>query len=79
MKKPFLNTMLAAWLKVFITAVLVQYMSIGKSVFELDRSILETIFNAGLTALIPVIINALNPDDPRYGYTKKEDAPPVDK
>jgi uncharacterized membrane protein len=71
MKKHFLaNTPAGSWVKVFISAVLLQFMNgliEGHRLFTWDKAMLEKLATAGLVALIPVIINFLNPNDTRYG------------
>lgn len=63
----FLNSIYGSWLKVFAVAILVKFSDLGADVFSLDAESLKHIVNAGVLALIPVIINYLNPADPRYG------------
>ena len=62
----FLNTAAASWLKVFATAVLLLVVANG-SVRGLDY---WHVLDAALISTLPVIINALNPTDTRYGRTK---------
>jgi hypothetical protein len=66
----FFNTMLGSWVKVFITVVLAQYMAMGISIFDLDIESIKCLLSSGVASLIPVIINYLNPNDPRYGPKK---------
>ena len=63
----FLNTIWGSWLKVFAVAVLVKFSDLGGNIFALDAESLKHLANAGIIALIPVIINFLNPQDTRYG------------
>lgn len=70
MNKEFLNTPLGSFLKVFVIAVLVQFMNEGSDIFSLDKASIQGLINAGIVAVIPVIINALNPTDTRYGRGK---------
>lgn len=65
--KNFLNTMAGSWLKVFAVAVLVKFMDLGGDIFALNIDSLRHLVQAGVIAAIPVIINFLNPNDPRYG------------
>jgi hypothetical protein len=69
MKK--LNTVWASWIKVFAVAILVKFMDIGANLFALNIESLQHLVQAGVVAVIPVVINYLNPADTRYG--KKED------
>lgn len=63
--------MLGSWLKVFVTTVLTLYLATGKGIFDLDYQSIQDLISAGVASLIPVIINSLNPNDPRYGKNKK--------
>ena len=75
MKKNFFaNTPAGSWVKVFISAVLLQFMNgliEGHPLFSWDKAMLEKLATAGLVALIPVIINFINPNDTRYGVGDK--------
>jgi hypothetical protein len=62
----FLNTAFGSWLKVFATAALTLIVANG-SVKGLDYI---HVIDAALISTLPVIINALNPTDKRYGKTK---------
>ena len=67
----FLNTAVGSYIKVFLAVFLtlvMNQMSNGLSILSLDWSM---ILNGAVLALLPVIINALNPSDNRYG---KKDA-----
>ena len=69
----FLNTAFASWLKVFITTILSTYLimlSNGHKLFSWDIGMVENLLTAGFVSSIPIIINALNPSDPRYGKGK---------
>ena len=66
----FLNTALGSWIKVFITALLTTYLmmlSEGRNLFSWDLDMFEKLLTAGIVSVMPVIINFLNPNDPRYG------------
>lgn len=63
----FLNTMGGSWLKVFLVAVLVEWQLLGADLWALNADTLKHLANAGAIALLPIIINYLNPSDPRYG------------
>lgn len=76
MKKKFqewLNTMPGSWFKVFIAAFIGQLLYdvlVVGSVLAFDLKMVDKALIAGLAAVVPVIINYLNPKDARYG--KKE-------
>lgn len=71
--KKFLNTPFGSWFKVFITTILSLYLASGKGIFELDINSLKDIVSCGIAATLPVIINYLNSEEPRYGITKKSE------
>jgi hypothetical protein len=67
-----LNSIYASWLKVFVTAVLVEYsalLSTGRNLFSWDLNMIERLLTVGILSLIPVVVNYLNPSDTRYGRT----------
>ena len=57
-----LKLMAGSWLKTFLAAVLATYLAVGLDV--------EAIGNAALAAVLPSIINWLNPSYERYGRVK---------
>lgn len=65
--KYFLNTAVGSYLKIvlsiFLTLILTQLTS-GLSVLSLDWGML---LNGALVSILPIVINALNPNDTRYG------------
>jgi len=63
----FLNTAVGSYLKTFLSVVLtlvLTQLSSGLSIFELDWGVIG---NGALVSFLPVVINALNPKDKRYG------------
>ena len=65
-----LNTIFASWLKVFIASVLGAYLvelQNGTNLFTWNLDMVESLLNVGVVSMIPIIINWLNPADPRYG------------
>lgn len=75
MKKPFLTTMAGGWVKVFMAAVLLQMLnaiSEGHTLFTWDWAMGKKFINAGVVALLPVLINFFNPSYPLYGPQPKE-------
>ena len=62
----FFNTMLGSWLKVVITAILTMAMA-KDDIFAIT---LKECLSAGAISIMPIIINFLNPNDPRYGNKK---------
>jgi len=67
----FLNSAFGSYIKaflaVFLTLVLTQ-MASGLSLLNLDWGM---VLNGALVSFLPVIINALNPKDNRYGANKE--------
>lgn len=61
------SKVLASWARVFISATLAQYISMGVSVFDLNGDMLKTIVASGVSATILVIYKYLNPNDDSYG------------
>jgi len=59
--------MTGSWLKVFLVAVLVEWQLLGADLWALNADTLKHLANAGVIALLPIIVNYLNPTDPRYG------------
>lgn len=54
----------------FITVVLGLFIADGADVFAVSPEDLRTWLAAGLAAVLPVVVTALNPSDPRYGIKK---------
>lgn len=63
-----LGTYAKALLTVVLTLILTQ-MANGSTILNLDWAIIG---NGAVVSIIPVIINALNPNDQRYGLKKEE-------
>ena len=59
----FLNSIYGSYLKILITAILTMIISKG-DIFAIT---LNEIISAGVIAILPIIINWLNPHDTRYG------------
>lgn len=68
--KHFLNTAFGSYLKVFVTVLLTQYLAMGKGIFQLDVDSIKILVSGAIASTIPVLINALNKNDPRYGANK---------
>lgn len=63
----FFNTAIGSYVKTFLSVILtlvLTQLASGLSVLELDWGV---VLNGGLVSFLPVIINALNPKDKRYG------------
>lgn len=59
----FLNSMYGSWLKVALTGILTMIVAKG-NIYEIA---MQDIISAAVISIIPIIINYLNPNDPRYG------------
>lgn len=62
----FLNSIYGSWLKVAITAILTMIITKG----DIYKITLAECVSAAVISILPIILNWLNPHDPRYG-TKK--------
>jgi hypothetical protein len=51
----------------FVTVILGLFIADGADVFAVSSTDLKAWLAAGLAAVLPVIVTALNPNDPRYG------------
>jgi Na+-transporting NADH:ubiquinone oxidoreductase subunit NqrB len=51
----------------FVTVILGLFIADGADIFAVSSTDLKAWLAAGLAAVLPVIITALNPNDPRYG------------
>lgn len=59
----FLNSIYGSWLKVALTAILTMIIAKG-NIYEVT---LEEVISAAVVSVLPIIVNWLNPHDPRYG------------
>ena len=68
--KNFLNTPVGSWIKVFLSAILgfiLTNLLNGVDLFSMEW---KSILSGALASVLPVLINWLNPSDPRYGKNK---------
>ncbi len=68
--KKLLNTWYGSYVKVFLSAVLtilLAELSQGYSLFSMDWVMGKKLIAAGVVSLLPIVINALNSEDKRYG------------
>ena len=56
-----------SYLKVFVSVVLGMFLADGADVFAVDASDLRTWLAAGLAAVVPLLITAIDPKDHRFG------------
>jgi hypothetical protein len=59
----FLNSIYGSYLKVLITAILTMIISKG----DIFAVTMNEVISAGVIAILPIIINWINPHDTRYG------------
>ena len=59
----FLNSVYGSWLKLVLTAILTMIITKG-NIYEVT---LEECISAAVISILPIIVNWLNPHDPRYG------------
>jgi hypothetical protein len=63
------KAMLKSWANVFVAAVITAFfvVIVETQTLALDGRTLEAVLIAGLVAVLPVIKNYFDPNDPRYG------------
>jgi len=59
--------MIKSYVKVFVAVVLGLFLADGADVFAVDMQDLRTWLAAGLAAIVPLVITALDPKDQRFG------------
>lgn len=62
--------MIGSLFRVFLSAVLAQYIASGASIFDVSGDMWKTFVGAGVSSVVLVGYNYLNPKDPRYGKNK---------
>lgn len=62
-----LQDALKSYAKVFIAVVLGLFLADGADVFAVDMTDLRSWLAAGIAAVVPLIITALDPTDHRFG------------
>lgn len=63
----------------FLAAVVALWLANGYTLWAVDGDIVKTLFNAGLAAILPPLLRALNENDPAFGKGHVEAAPVVVK
>lgn len=58
---------LVSYVKVFLAVVLGLFLVDGADVFSVDATDLKTWIAVGIASVLPLIITALDPKDPRFG------------
>lgn len=59
--------MAKSYAKVFVAVVLGLFLADGADVFAVDMQDLRTWLAAGLAAIVPLVITAIDPKDTRFG------------
>lgn len=59
--------MIKSYVKVFVAVVLGLFLADGGDLFAVDMQDLRTWLAAGLAAIVPLLITALDPKDLRFG------------
>ena len=54
----------------FVTVILGLFIADGADIFAVSATDLKSWLAAGLAAVLPVVVTALNTSDPRYGLKK---------
>lgn len=65
-----MKNIIYSWARVLIVAILIKFMDLGADIFALNSESLKHLAQAGIAALIPVIIRYLNPNDSSFGVKK---------
>lgn len=63
----------------FLAASVAIWLASGYTLWDVDGDALKTIFNAGLAAVLPPLLRALNENDPAFGKGFVEAKPVVAK
>ena len=64
--------MVKSWLVVFVATLLTLFLADGADVFAVDMSDAKAWLTAAVAAVVPLILNWLNPKDERYGLKEDE-------
>lgn len=59
--------MIKSYVKVFLATLLGLFLADGADVFSVDITELKTWLAAAVASVLPLIITALDPSDPRWG------------
>lgn len=62
-----------SYVKVFLAVFLGMFLADGADVFAVSTSDLRVWLAAGLAAVLPILLNAMNPRDTRYGRKEVEE------
>lgn len=62
-----MKAMLASYARSFLAAALSAFVATGGDLFSLDAESGKAIIGAGVAAILPVLMRALNPNDDAFG------------
>lgn len=68
-----------SYIKTFIAVVLGLFLADGADVFSVDATDLKTWLSAGIAAVLPLIITALDPTDSRFGKGSGDELEPFEE
>jgi hypothetical protein len=63
--------MIGSYIKIFLSAIIIYYIDQGSDLFTFDLQMGKKLLSVGIGSLLPVLYNALNPHDNRYGKKPK--------
>lgn len=66
-----LGRAVVSYVKVFLAVILGLFLADGADVFAVDAGDLRTWLAAGLAAVLPLLITALDPGDTRFGVNSE--------
>lgn len=66
------GSMVFSWVKVFAATILVLFLAQGADIFSVTASDAKLWLAAGFAAVVPLVVNYLNPRDTRYGTKEDE-------
>ena len=64
--------MVKSWVVVFVATILTLFLADGADIFAVDMSDLKAWVSAAVAAVVPLVLNFLNPKDTRYGLKEDE-------
>lgn len=74
MKKHFSNTIFVSWVRVFMAVFIGETLLMlltKNNLFTWDLTIWQQLLSSAIAGTFPVVLNYVNPYDPRYGNNKK--------
>lgn len=72
-----MRAMLGSWARVFMVAVITAFLAMQTPPWDVTGDQWLAVLWAGILSVLPVILNWLNPNDPRYGRGSQT-TPPFD-